>query len=104
MRRSDADWRGRPDPIAVWGAITGTLAIAIQAVQAIGDRPRLVMSIDVDFDKVAIVLTNMGRRPVSVRKIAAGLTYYKFAKLRFRPLRRRLRQNLGLSLMDSISD
>lgn len=77
------------DPIAMWGAITGTLAVGIQLAAFLVDRPRLVARYDNEYPDAIVVITNMGRRPIALR--GAGL-FLDRVDWRYR-LRRMLRRS-----------
>lgn len=68
-----ADWTMAG--VAIWGAITGTAALALNGAKEIRDRPDLRMSfsygVDVDGAWWQVSVTNHGRRPVTV--VEAGV-------------------------------
>jgi hypothetical protein len=63
--------------IALWGAVTGTIAVGIQAIQHYLDRARLVVkpSISQYIDRatpvarICVDVSNRGRRPLSIEHI-----------------------------------
>jgi hypothetical protein len=55
------------DPLAVWGAITGTIALGIQALLAWRDRADVVCALGAVTPNVRFELANLGRQPISVR-------------------------------------
>jgi hypothetical protein len=78
------------DLIAIWGALTGTIALGIKLYETYSDRARLTASLGYDWPDfvenpqsdlggdpgrmhLRLELTNGGRRAISVR--SAGLTY-----------------------------
>jgi hypothetical protein len=68
-----ADWMTAG--VAIWGAITGTAALALNAAKEFRDRPDLRMSlsygVDIDGSWWQVAVTNHGRRPVTV--VEAGI-------------------------------
>ena len=85
---------GDLDPIAVWGAIAGTLALGVQAITFLADRPRLVAVYRNEHPDAKLAITNTGRRPIALQ--GAGI-FIDRVDWRYR-MRRLLRRSKRIRL------
>jgi hypothetical protein len=61
--------------LAIWGAVTGTAAIAFEAAKYLRDRPKLSLSLHIEMKRgslpeFGIDVRNQGRQPTTVMKAA----------------------------------
>lgn len=98
-----------PDPvtilIALWGAITGTVALSIQLASFVRDRPRVVARMIRTLPDVTVALTNTGRQAITLT--AAGLFVdrvgWRYRVRRLLRRSRRIRLAVRLSPIDATS-
>jgi hypothetical protein len=61
--------------LAIWGAVTGTASILLEAFKYLRDRPRLSLSVTLGFPRgyspeIGVDVRNQGRQPTTVMKVA----------------------------------